>query len=56
LVRRYGKPEQHRHSVQLEINRKLYMDENSLALHAGFETLQGRLQSLVKQLLAYDPR
>jgi N-formylglutamate deformylase len=56
LVRRYGKPEQKRHSVQLEINRKLYMDENSLALHAGFETLQGHLQSLVKQLLAYDPR
>jgi N-formylglutamate deformylase len=56
LVRRYGKSEQQRHSVQLEINRKLYMDENSLALHAGFETLQGHLQSLVKQLLAYDPR
>jgi N-formylglutamate deformylase len=56
LVRRYGKPEQHRHSVQLEINRKLYMDESTLALHAGFDTLQGHLQSLVQQLLAYDPR
>jgi N-formylglutamate deformylase len=56
LVRRYGKPAQHRHSVQLEINRKLYMDESTLALHAGFDTLQGHLQSLVQQLLAYDPR
>jgi N-formylglutamate deformylase len=56
LVRRYGKPEQHCHSVQLEINRKLYMDENSLALHAGFGVLQGHLQSLVQQLLTYDPR
>ena len=56
LVRRYGKPEQHRHSVQLEINRKLYMDENTLAMHVGFEALQGYLQSLVQQLLAYDPR
>ena len=56
LVRRYGKPAQHRHSVQLEINRKLYMDENSLALHAGFEALQGHLRSLVQQLVAYDPR
>ena len=56
LVRRYGKPEQHRHSVQLEINRKLYMDEKTLAMHAGFEALQEHLQSLVQQLLAYDPR
>ncbi len=56
LVRRYGKPEQHRHSVQLEINRKLYMDENTLAMHAGFDALQRHLQSLAQQLLAYDPR
>jgi N-formylglutamate deformylase len=56
LVRRYGKPEQQRHSVQLEINRKLYMDESTLAMHAGFDALKGHLQSLVKQLLAYDPR
>lgn len=56
LVRRYGKPEQHRHSVQLEINRKLYMDENTLAMHAGFAVLQGHLRNLVQQLLAYDPR
>ena len=56
LVRRYGKPEQHRHSVQLEVNRKLYMDENTLAMHGGFEVLQGHLQGLVQQLLAHDPR
>ena len=56
LVRRYGKPDQHRHSVQLEINRKLYMDESTLSMHAGFDVLKGHLQSLVQQLLAYDPR
>jgi N-formylglutamate deformylase len=56
LVRRYGKPQEHRHSVQLEINRKLYMDEGSLDIHSGFGMLQGHLQSLVQQLLAYDPR
>jgi hypothetical protein len=32
------------------------MDENSLAMHAGFEALQGHLQSLIQQLLTYDPR
>lgn len=56
LVRRYGKPEQHRHSVQLEINRKLYMNENTLAMHAGFEALQRHLQSLVQALLNFVPR
>ena len=56
LVRRYGQPAQHRHSVQLEINRKLYMDESSLELHAGFDALKGHLQSLVQQLLTHDPR
>ena len=29
LVRRYGNPGQHRHSLQLEINRELYMDEKT---------------------------
>jgi N-formylglutamate deformylase len=56
LVRRYGKPEQHRHSVQLEINRKLYMDENTLEMHVGFDALQGHLRGVVQQLLTYDPR
>jgi N-formylglutamate deformylase len=56
LVRRYSQPEQHRHSLQLEINRKLYMDERTLALHDGFHTLKSHLQGLVQLLLATDPR
>ena len=34
LVRRYGDPARHRHSIQVEINRRLYMDEQTLELHA----------------------
>lgn len=56
LVRRYGQPGQHRHSLQLEINRRLYMDEHTLAIHAGFVRLQQDLEALVHQLLATDPR
>jgi N-formylglutamate deformylase len=56
LVRRYGRPAEHRHSVQIEINRRLYMDEESLALNAGFAPLQRSLESLVQLLLATDPR
>jgi N-formylglutamate deformylase len=56
LVRRYGQPAQHRHSVQIEINRKLYMHEDTLQTHAGFDVLQMHLQTLVRKLLAIDPR
>jgi N-formylglutamate deformylase len=56
LVRRYGDPAHDRHSIQVEINRKLYMDEASLELNAGFESLRGHLRELVRQLLALDPR
>ena len=56
LVRRYGQPQDHRHSLQLEINRRLYMDEQSLEIHAGFEQLQTHLRQLVERLLTLDPR
>ncbi len=57
LVRRYSHPAQHRHSIQLEINRKLYMDEQTLAQQPeGMARLQADLQVLVRKLLATDPR
>jgi N-formylglutamate deformylase len=56
LVRRYGQPALHRHSVQIEINRKLYMNEETLQLHEGFAPLQAHLHSLVQHLLDFDPR
>jgi N-formylglutamate deformylase len=56
LVRRYGKPAGQRHSLQLEINRKLYMNEETLALTPGFEPLKDTLRSLVDVLLKIDPR
>ena len=56
LVRRYGKPAEHRHSLQLEINRKLYMNEKTFELTPGFEALKADLRSLVNLLLETDPR
>ncbi len=56
LVRRYGKPAEHRHSIQLEINRKLYMNEETLEITPGFESLKSHLRSLVEMLLKTDPR
>ncbi|BEP72071.1 MULTISPECIES: N-formylglutamate amidohydrolase [unclassified Variovorax] len=57
LVRRHGNPAANRHSIQVEINRKLYMDEATLALdEAGATRLQADLRSMVEMLLATDPR
>lgn len=56
LVRRYSNLAENRHSIQLEINRKLYMNEETLALTAGFDNLKTHLRSLVELLLATDPR
>jgi len=56
LVRRYGNPAQHRHSLQLEVNRKLYMSEETRELTPGFEPLKTTLRSLVDVLLKTDPR
>ena len=56
LVRRYGNPAADRHSIQVEVNRKLYMFEETLQLTEGFTALQDSLRSLVDLLLATDPR
>ena len=54
LVRRYSNPAAQRHSIQLEINRKLYMDEGTLEVMPGFVPLKKHLQSLVALLLTLD--
>ena len=57
LVRRHGRPAGQRHSIQVEVNRRLYMDEVTLALdEAGAARLRQDLQSMVAMLLATDPR
>jgi len=56
LVRLYGDPAHDRHSVQVEVNRRLYMDERTLAVAPNFGELQASLRSLVDLLLATDPR
>ena len=56
LVRRYGDPAAGRHSIQLKINRRLYMNEETLAITSGFELLKANLRLLVELLLKTNPR
>ncbi len=53
LVRRHGRPEAGRHSLQIEIKRTLYMDEVTLVPNAGYEGLARHLESLVATLAGY---
>jgi N-formylglutamate amidohydrolase len=53
LVRRHGRPLERRHSLQIEVNRKLYMDEATLEKTPGFPTLQANLQRLLPATRAY---
>jgi N-formylglutamate amidohydrolase len=53
LVRAYADPPHGRHSLQIEINRALYMDERSLKPGPGFEPLQRTLTALVRDMADY---
>jgi N-formylglutamate amidohydrolase len=50
LVRAYSDPKAGRHSLQIEINKRLYMDEKTLAKSAGFASLQKDLGELLRVL------
>ena len=50
LVRAYSDPRAGRHSLQIEINKRLYMDEGTLRKTAGFSTLQKNLGELLRIL------
>ena len=53
IVRRHGRPVEGRHSLQVEINRRLYMNESTLAPHAGYAALEGDLDRLVAAVAAF---
>jgi N-formylglutamate amidohydrolase len=52
LVQLYSNPGAGRHSLQVEINKRLYMDEAAPQPHAGFAALQRNLVRLVDALIA----
>jgi N-formylglutamate deformylase len=53
LVSRYSDPDRERHSLQIEINRKLYLDESSVAKTAGFARLKDDLAKLARIVADY---
>lgn len=50
LVRRHGRPAERRHSLQIELNRRLYMDEATLEPTAGYADLEADLGRLLARV------
>ena len=53
LVRAYSDPKAGRHSLQIEINKRLYMNEATLQKTAGFAVLQKNLSALLGEIKAF---
>ncbi len=52
IARRYGQPQSGQHALQLEINRRLYMNEQTLEKTEGFARLQKNLTEFFQILAA----
>ena len=53
IVRRHGRPAEGRHSLQIELNRRLYMDEETLLPHVGYAMLEANLRQLLGVIARY---
>jgi len=53
LVRAYSDPKAGRHSLQIEINKRLYMNEATLEKNEGFRSLRASLTELLKEISKY---
>lgn len=53
LVKRYSAPHAGRHSLQIEINRRLYMDEMAVVKTDAFDAFQADIGRLVATIAAY---
>ena len=53
LVRAYSDPKAGRHSLQIEINKRLYLNEATLEKTAGFAALQRNLAVLLSELRSF---
>jgi N-formylglutamate deformylase len=53
LIARLGRPAERRHSLQIELHRGLYMDEDTRARSSNFSALQQALAEVSRDIAAY---
>ncbi|MCF1505311.1 N-formylglutamate amidohydrolase [Afifella sp. H1R] len=51
ITEHYGRPQTGLHVMQVEVNRGLYMDEEAIRLHDGFESVQALVEDLAEALM-----
>ena len=54
ITRRYGRPRQLTHAIQLEIGRNLYMNSRTLEPNDGFQLLQRLLTDFVRAITSFE--
>ena len=55
ITKKYGNPSNDIHVIQIEINKKLYMDENSIKKNKNFENFRIKLTSVIEELSTLYP-
>src|SRR5271165_6070116 len=50
IVKRHGRPAAHRHSLQIEVDRALYMDQKTLEKSLGFNQVRADITELIEAL------
>ncbi len=55
VTRKYGRPETGVHALQIEINRRLYLDERTMKKHKGFEKLRKNMMRLSEKIMRALP-
>lgn len=53
IVRRTGHPDENRHAIQIEINRSLYMDEETVTPLPGMAKLRDDLKDVMTEFVAF---
>jgi N-formylglutamate amidohydrolase len=53
LVKRFGRPLEGRHSLQIEVNRGLYMDEDKIEKTAGFDALKRDIDRMLAAIAGF---
>jgi len=53
IVKRHGRPAERRHSLQIELNRRLYMDETTLEPNAHYAQMTADLEGLLAAVAAF---
>ena len=53
IVKRQGRPVMHRHSLQIEVDRALYMDQKTLEKSPGFDQVRADITELIEALKSF---